>query len=507
MTRAITITAALLIMSALVGGMITFAQSAKEPPTELYVRTVPDGAAVLVDGEEVGTSDNLFEVEPGARKIAVELRGYEPGSKDVTVAAARIKRVVFEFKKRANPPTENLLTNPGAENGGKTPDGWKQGAAIPGVEYSWDKKVAFEGKASLCIEKKVKRYFPIATWSQTVERKGDASALELSAQIKARKMTKAILDVVFLDKNDRWISHKWAAYIGSKKRGQPPATHHWKKYSGKVDIPPGTVKLLIGLQVYGPGKVWFDDVRVKEVKEKSGRSTSQENSKPADNPRPMKTHPKVGATDVSPNLKKIRVTFDRDMKVGSHSWCGGGPHFPEVTGKPKWLDRRTCVLPVKLEKGKAYRLALNWGRFQNFRSADGKPATPTALYFCTRGASSKLVAMMTPPKVVKLSIANGAKDVPPGRTKLSVTFDQPMGGGMSWCTRPDTDMPKNEPVKGSAWSADKRTCSIYALLEPGRSYTIYLNDERFGNFMNQLGVSLKPTAWKFTTSAAGGRQD
>jgi hypothetical protein len=157
--------------------------------------------------------------------------------------------------------TENLLNNPGAEKGDETPEAWQQGDPIEGVKYSWDKKVASEGKASLCIEKTAKRYFPIAQWSQTVERKGDSSILEVSAQVKAQRMTKAVLDVLFLDKDGQWISHKWGAYIGSKKNGDPPANHNWKKYSGKVDVPPGTAKICIGLQVYGPGKVWFDDLR------------------------------------------------------------------------------------------------------------------------------------------------------------------------------------------------------------------------------------------------------
>jgi hypothetical protein len=76
-------------------------------------------------------------------------------------------------------------------------------------------------------------------------------------------MTKAILDVQFLDKDGQGISHKWAAYIGGKAEGDPPANHDWKKYSDRVDIPPGTVKLCIALQVYGPGKVWFDDVQAR----------------------------------------------------------------------------------------------------------------------------------------------------------------------------------------------------------------------------------------------------
>jgi hypothetical protein len=76
-------------------------------------------------------------------------------------------------------------------------------------------------------------------------------------------MTKATLDVIFLDKDGTWISHKWAAYVGAKQAGQPPANHDWKKYAGRVGIPAGTAKICVALQVYGPGKVWFDDVRAK----------------------------------------------------------------------------------------------------------------------------------------------------------------------------------------------------------------------------------------------------
>jgi serine/threonine protein kinase/Flp pilus assembly protein TadD len=162
---------------------------------------------------------------------------------------------------KAVPTTQNVLRNSGIETGDTSPDGWQEGAAIEGVTYSWDKKVAFEGKASLCIEKTAQRYFPIAQWSQTVGRRSGPPALQVSAQVKAENMTKAILDVVFLDEQGNWLSHQWAAYIGSQEQGQPPANHDWRLYSGKVDIPPRTKKLCVGLQVYGPGKVWFDDVR------------------------------------------------------------------------------------------------------------------------------------------------------------------------------------------------------------------------------------------------------
>lgn len=159
------------------------------------------------------------------------------------------------------PKSQNLLKNPGIETGDKTPDAWRQGAALEGVTYSWDKNVAFEGTASLGIEKTAPTYFPVAQWSQNVERQGTASTLSVSAQVKAEKMTKAILDVVFLDGQGNWVSHQWVAYIGAKAQGDPPADHDWKLYAGNVQIPPETKTLSIGLQVYGPGKIWFDDVR------------------------------------------------------------------------------------------------------------------------------------------------------------------------------------------------------------------------------------------------------
>ncbi len=161
---------------------------------------------------------------------------------------------------------ENILSNPGVEKGDEHPDDWEKGAQVEGVKYVWDKKVAFEGQASLCITKTANRYFPIAQWSQTVDRKGDLPGLEVSAQVKATKMFKAVLDVVFLDKDGQWISHHWAAYIGAKEAGDPPADHEWKKYSETVEIPQGTAKITVALQDYGPGKVWFDDIQARYVR-------------------------------------------------------------------------------------------------------------------------------------------------------------------------------------------------------------------------------------------------
>ena len=102
----------------------------------------------------------------------------------------------------------------------------------------------------------------------------------------------------------------------------------------------------------------------------------------ADAPYPqiVKTVPEVGATDVSPHLGEVTVTFDRDMS-GGMSWTGGPPLFPPSTKRAgRWSDARTCVLPVKLAKGSYYRLGINSTSFQNFKSTNGTPAPVGQLF-------------------------------------------------------------------------------------------------------------------------------
>jgi RNA polymerase sigma-70 factor (ECF subfamily) len=100
----------------------------------------------------------------------------------------------------------------------------------------------------------------------------------------------------------------------------------------------------------------------------------------------VKTVPQAGADDVDPKLTEIRVTFSKDMTDDSWSWATLSEEtFPKVDGKPKYLkDRRTCVLPVKLEAGKTYAVWVNSEKFDNFKDADGRPAVPYLLVFQTK---------------------------------------------------------------------------------------------------------------------------
>jgi RNA polymerase sigma-70 factor (ECF subfamily) len=101
----------------------------------------------------------------------------------------------------------------------------------------------------------------------------------------------------------------------------------------------------------------------------------------------VKTEPQSGTTDVdAAAMPEIRVTYSKDMEPGNFSWVQiGKDTFPQTTGKARFLaDKRTCVLPVKLEPGKAYVIWLNKAPYESFMDPDGHIAVPYLLVFETK---------------------------------------------------------------------------------------------------------------------------
>ena len=100
----------------------------------------------------------------------------------------------------------------------------------------------------------------------------------------------------------------------------------------------------------------------------------------------VKTVPEAGSADVDPKTTEIKVTFSKDMTDNSWSWVQlSDESFPKTDGKPKYLaDKRTCVLPVKLEAGKTYAIWVNTEKFENFKDTDGRSAVPYLLVFRTK---------------------------------------------------------------------------------------------------------------------------
>lgn len=98
----------------------------------------------------------------------------------------------------------------------------------------------------------------------------------------------------------------------------------------------------------------------------------------------VSTIPKTLDTSVDPDTTEITVTFDQPMMNFSWSWVGGGEHYPETTGDPRYdKDRMTCTLPVKLKPGHWYWLGINSEYYVYFQTEKHVPATPYVILFAT----------------------------------------------------------------------------------------------------------------------------
>jgi beta-lactamase regulating signal transducer with metallopeptidase domain len=116
------------------------------------------------------------------------------------------------------------------------------------------------------------------------------------------------------------------------------------------------------------------------------KGASLELKRKATHPQIVALTPRNGAQDVDPSATELRVTFNVPMGDG-FSWTGGGPEYPTVPPgkKPYWTDDHlTCVLPVQLQPGSAYRLGLNSPSFRGFQSATGVPLEPVSYRFKTK---------------------------------------------------------------------------------------------------------------------------
>jgi hypothetical protein len=118
----------------------------------------------------------------------------------------------------------------------------------------------------------------------------------------------------------------------------------------------------------------------------AGMARAQELTLESSPPAVIKTAPEAGASEVDASLTEIRITFSKAMQDGAWSWAMASQQsFPEMAGKPRYDDARTCVLPVKLQPGRTYALWINTQKLLNFKDARGQPAVPYLLVFKTKG--------------------------------------------------------------------------------------------------------------------------
>ena len=217
-------------------------------------------------------------------------------------------------------------------------------------------------------------------------------------------------------------------------------------------------------------------------------------------PQIVSTTPARGASDVDPALKEITVTFDQDMEEGM-SWTGAGPEVPPTPeGKQAhWRDKRTCVLPVKLQSGHHYRIGINSVSHRNFRSAAGVPALTSAIWFTTSGTSDEPKRDTQAPKLVSVKPSYGATDVSPDLKELRVTFNVPMADSFSW-TGGGLECPTIPEGKKPFWTEDHKTCVLPVELKPDSQYRLGLNSKSYRGFQSAEGVPLAPVVYTFKTS-------
>ena len=106
-----------------------------------------------------------------------------------------------------------------------------------------------------------------------------------------------------------------------------------------------------------------------------------------DKARPVviKSVPEAGSGAVDPSITEIRVTFSKEMQPGAWSWgMIDKETYPGTSEAPKYLDdKRTCVLPVKLQPGKTYAVWINTEKLQNFKDVKDKSLRRPSCY-CAR---------------------------------------------------------------------------------------------------------------------------
>ena len=103
-----------------------------------------------------------------------------------------------------------------------------------------------------------------------------------------------------------------------------------------------------------------------------------------------------------------------------------------------------------------------------------------------------------PPVVVRTVPEAGKSGIDAATTKIKVTFSKDMTDrSWSWSTASKDSFP--DTTGRPHYENDKRTCVLPVKLKPGRTYAIWLNSEKFGNFKDADGNSAVPYLLVFKT--------
>jgi Bacterial Ig-like domain len=135
----------------------------------------------------------------------------------------------------------------------------------------------------------------------------------------------------------------------------------------------------------------------------------------------------------------------------------------------------------------AILLAVNAGSDKGSQATAADPQT----------AEDQILASV-PAVVVKTVPEAGAEGVDSRLTEIKVSYSKNMqDGSWSWSTFSADTFPTLDGKP--KYLADKRTCVLPVKLAPGKTYAIWLNSEKFGNFKDADGRSAVPYLLVFKT--------
>ena len=129
-------------------------------------------------------------------------------------------------------------------------------------------------------------------------------------------------------------------------------------------------------------------------------------------------------------------------------------------------------------------------------------ATLLTLLFCVAtgiASAEEFSVKSLPPSVVKTVPECGDTNVSAAdMTQIKVTYSKEMmDGNWSWSQISDDTFPKI--VGKPRYLEDKKTCVVDVKLEPKKTYVIWLNSQKFGNFKDADGRSAVPYLLVFQT--------
>jgi hypothetical protein len=102
------------------------------------------------------------------------------------------------------------------------------------------------------------------------------------------------------------------------------------------------------------------------------------------------------------------------------------------------------------------------------------------------------------PAVIKTSPESGANNVDPSISEIRVTFNKEMmDQSWSWVQVAPENFPELTGIP--RYLEDRRTCVVNVKLEPGKTYIIWMNTQKFVNFKDKDGHPAQPYLLIFET--------